>query len=52
MKIVILAERAANAGLTQDEAFPMMKNQRNLITTEAQRHGEVQIQEILCLSSP
>jgi hypothetical protein len=25
MKIVILAERAANAGLTQDEAFPMMK---------------------------
>ena len=26
-KIVILAERAEDAGLTQDEAFPMMKNQ-------------------------
>jgi hypothetical protein len=27
MKIVILAERAAEAGLTQEAAFPMMKNQ-------------------------
>jgi hypothetical protein len=26
-KIAILAERTAEAGLTQEEAFPMMKNQ-------------------------
>src|ERR1700680_4370953 len=38
-KIVILAERAMEPGLTQEEAFPMMKNHRNPISTETRRHG-------------
>jgi len=42
---VILAERAAEAGLTQDARFPMMKNQSKSDhhgDTEARRHGGTQ----------
>jgi hypothetical protein len=35
-KIVIVAERAAGAGLTEDAGFPMMKNRRN---HSPRRHG-------------
>ena len=35
-KIVIVAEGAAGAGLTEDAGFPMMKNQRKL---SPRRHG-------------
>jgi hypothetical protein len=39
-KIVIVAEGAAGAGLTENAGFPMMKTHGNLITTETPRHGE------------
>ena len=35
-KIAILAERVAEAGLTQQEAFPMMKNR--LLSTDFYAH--------------
>lgn len=35
-KIVIVAEGAAGAGLTENAGFPMMKNQRNY---SPRRHG-------------
>jgi len=45
-KIVIVAERAAGAGLTEDAGFPMMKNQQNY---SPRRHGDTEKSKIFDL---